>query len=64
MKKYLTISGVAIASALMLTACGGGTPSGPASQKAQSAGGERPIQEDCEPPAEPAARPGHLDVGE
>ncbi|WP_426300728.1 ABC transporter family substrate-binding protein [Arthrobacter sp. R-11] len=40
MKKYLTISGVAIASALMLTACGGGTPSGPASQKAQSAGGD------------------------
>ncbi|NYD77807.1 ABC transporter family substrate-binding protein [Arthrobacter cupressi] len=41
MKKYLTISGVAIASALMLTACGGGTPSsGPEAQKAQSAGGD------------------------
>jgi len=41
MKKYLNLSGVAIASALMLTACGGGTPSsGPESQKAQSAGGD------------------------
>ncbi|OFI37006.1 ABC transporter substrate-binding protein [Arthrobacter sp. SW1] len=41
MKKYLAISGVAIASALMLTACGGGSSSsGPETQKAQSAGGD------------------------
>ena len=40
MKKYTTIGGVAVAAALMLTACGGGTPSGPASQKAEEAGGD------------------------
>ncbi|MFJ4210631.1 ABC transporter family substrate-binding protein [Paenarthrobacter sp. NPDC089675] len=40
MKKYTTIGGVALAAALMLTACGGGTPSGPASQKAEEAGGD------------------------
>ncbi|MFE4195672.1 ABC transporter substrate-binding protein [Paenarthrobacter sp. NPDC056912] len=40
MKKYTTIGGVAIAAALMLTACGGGTPSGPASQKAEASGGD------------------------
>ncbi|QQQ62066.1 ABC transporter family substrate-binding protein [Paenarthrobacter ureafaciens] len=40
MKKYTTIGGVALATALMLTACGGGTPSGPASQKAEEAGGD------------------------
>ena len=40
MKKYTTIGGVALAAALTLTACGGGTPSGPASQKAEEAGGD------------------------
>ena len=40
MKKYTTIGGVAVAAALLLTACGGGTPSGPASQKAEEAGGD------------------------
>ncbi|WP_284978784.1 ABC transporter family substrate-binding protein [Arthrobacter sp. fls2-241-R2A-200] len=40
MKKYTTIGGVALAAALTLTACGGGTPSGPASQQAQQAGGD------------------------
>src|SRR5689334_21438023 len=40
MKKYTTIGGVALAAALMLTACGGGTPSGPASQKGEEAGGD------------------------
>ncbi|SDX25432.1 peptide/nickel transport system substrate-binding protein [Arthrobacter sp. yr096] len=40
MKKYTTIGGVALAATLMLTACGGGTPSGPASQKAEEAGGD------------------------
>ncbi|MFW0774033.1 ABC transporter substrate-binding protein [Paenarthrobacter nitroguajacolicus] len=40
MKKYTTIGGVALAATLMLTACGGGTPSGPASQKAEASGGD------------------------
>ncbi|WP_024818550.1 ABC transporter family substrate-binding protein [Arthrobacter sp. 31Y] len=40
MKKYTTIGGVALAATLMLTACGGGTPSGPASQKAEESGGD------------------------
>ncbi|UVJ39423.1 ABC transporter family substrate-binding protein [Arthrobacter sp. CJ23] len=40
MKKYMTIGGAAIAAALMLSGCGGGTPSGPETQKGQSSGGD------------------------